>query len=225
MCNINPATKEQLPEENQKILASIDKSRASLYVFKDCKDRAIWENLLDKAEEALLAKPLPNIEYSKIMIERVNEVVSNVWKRIFKWQDTQKKLTKAFIIILAIEIMGIIAYSYFLSWDKSDFITCLIFGLLGGTTSVALIVGKELKIDEAQHLALLKIILRPLIGIVSAIILYLIIKLEIIKVFPSINQIYTFMFLGFFAGFSERFINHTAEKYSPSIVQNNDNNS
>lgn len=220
MCNSNPIKDEQLSEETQKVLASIDKSRASLYVFKDCKDRAIWETLLDKATEALLAKPLPNINYAKIMIERVDEVVSNVWKRIFKWQDTQKKLTKAFIAILAIEIIGIIAYSYILGWQRNDFVTCIIFGLLGGTTSVALVVGKELKIDEAQHLALLKIILRPIIGIVSAIILYLVIKLEIIKIFPNIEQIYTLMFLGFFAGFSERFINHTADKYSPSISQN-----
>jgi hypothetical protein len=92
--------------------------------------------------------------------------------------------------------------------------------LLGGTTSVSLAVGKELKIDQAQNLALLKIILRPFIGVVSAIILFLVVKLEIIKVFPNVEQIYTLMFLSFFAGFSERFINHTAEKYSLPVIQN-----
>lgn len=213
-------TERILPEESQKILASIEKSRASLYVFKNCKDREIWENLLDKSEQALLIEPEPNTSYAKVLIERVDEVVSSVWKRIFKWQDTQKKLTKAFIIALLLEIVGLSLYFHFFGWSRYDFYTCLIFGLLGGTTSVSLAVGKELKIDEAQNLALLKIILRPFIGVVSAIILFLVVKLEIIKVFPNVEQIYTLMFLSFFAGFSERFINHTAEKYSLPVILN-----
>lgn len=168
----------------------------------------------------MFIEPEPNTSYAKILIERVDEVVGNVWKRIFKWQDTQKKLTKAFIISLLLEIVGLSLYFHFFGWSSYDFYTCLIFGLLGGTTSVSLAVGKELKIDEAQNLALLKIILRPFIGVVSAIILFLVIKLEIIKVFPNVEQIYTLMFLSFFAGFSERFINHTAEKYSLPVIQN-----
>lgn len=208
-----------LPEESQRVLASIEKSRASLYVFKDCKDREVWEGLLDKSEEALYVKPEPNISYAKILVERVDEVVSNVWKRVFRWQETQKKLTKAFILFLLGEIVGLATYFYFLGWDRYEFFTCLLFGLLGGTASVSLAVGKELKIDESQHLGLLKTLLRPIIGVVSAIVLYLIIKLEIIKVFPNVDRIYTLMFLSFFAGFSERFLTHTAEKYSPSLIQ------
>lgn len=208
-----------LPEESQRVLASIEKSRASLYVFKSCKDREVWEGLLDKSEEALFVKPEPNISYAKILVERVDEVVSNVWKRVFRWQETQKKLTKTFIFFLLGEIVGLATYFYFLGWDRYEFFTCLLFGLLGGTTSVSLAIGKELKIDESQHLGLLKTLLRPIIGIVSAVVLYLIIKLEIIKAFPNVDRIYTLMFLSFFAGFSERFLTHTAEKYSPSLIQ------
>ncbi len=216
--------RKKLSEESQKVLASIEKSRASLYVFKDCKDREIWENLLNKSEQALLVEPEPNTDYAKILVERVDEVVGGVWKRIFKWQDTQKRLTLAFIITLLVEIIGLSLYFHFFGWGKYDFFTCLIFGLLGGTTSVSLAVGKELRIDEAQNLALLKIALRPFIGVVSAIILFLVIKLEIIKVFPNLEQIYVLMFLGFFAGFSERFINHTAEKYSLPEIQGGEPN-
>lgn len=210
---------KSLPLESQNILADISIARANLYVFREENDKMVWENLLNQAEQALYATPNPNYDYARKLLTRVEKVVSSLWQRIFKWKEMQQKLTLYFIFFLIIELLGIILYYENVALIQYGFYTAIIFGLLGGTISVILSIGEDLKVSETQAFKVLKLILRPLVGIVSAIIIFLLLKLKLISIMPNIDEASTLILLSFFAGFSERFIIKAMNNYLPRMFQ------
>lgn len=200
-------------KEIDKILADIAIARANLYVFKDSKEKDKWIDLLGKAQEHAGEKP----EYSKKLINRVVGVTDKMWERIFKWKEFQKRIIKYFIFIVLGELLIISAYYYFVDIVQYGFHTSILFGLLGGTLGVILNIGKDLKVEESNQLGVLKLILRPLIGSVSALILFSFMQLNIITVSVSLDQKFILIVLSILAGYSERFISKALNNYVPKI--------
>ena len=200
-------------EQIDKMLADIEIARTNLYVFKDSKEKDKWADLLDNAQEFVNEKP----EYSKKLIDRVVEVTEKLWDRVFKWKEFQKKVIKYFIFIISGEIAVISVYFYFVDIVIYGFYSSMLFGLLGGTLSVILNLGKDLKVGESNQLGVLKLILRPLIGSISALVLFIFLQLEIISVSVSLNPKFVLIILSIFAGYSERFITKALDNYIPKI--------
>ena len=110
-------------EQEQELLSEIDITRANLYVFKDSGERQQWAELLDKAEKQVIDGG--NYVYARNLLDRVNTVIENLWKRIGKWQETQRKTTTIFMIAIPSEIAAIVAYTYFLiSWHTACTLPC-----------------------------------------------------------------------------------------------------
>jgi hypothetical protein len=200
-------------KEIDKILADIDIARTNLYVFKNSNEKNKWISLLDKAQESAYEKP----EYSKKLINRVIEVINNLWTRIFKWKEFQKKVIKFFIFIILIELILISIYYYFINISAYGFYSSMLFGLLGGTLSVILNLGKDLKLEESNQLGILKLVLRPLIGSISALIFFIFLQLDIVSVSNSLDPKFVLIILSISAGYSERFISKTLNDYVPKI--------
>jgi len=205
-------------DNKQKRLADIEISRANLYVFRDSCEKERWSQLLDKAE-----KQVDNTEYAQKMINRVNDVVDNAWKRITRWQDFQKKITKIFIFAVIGELIIISAYYYLVDILAYGFISSIIFGLLGGTLGVVLNIGKDLKVEKSNRLQMLRLILRPFIGSIAAIVLYSLLQLKVISVLPQLNREFVLIILSIFAGYSEKFITKAMNDYVPKILDNRNN--
>ncbi|MBU2545367.1 hypothetical protein KKC65_02870 [Patescibacteria group bacterium] len=201
--------------EKQKMLADIEISRANLYVFKDSCEKEQWSQLLDKAEQKI-----ENIDYAQKLIDRVNNVIDSAWRRIFRWQNFQKKITKIFIFAIAGELIIISIYYYFVDVLTYGFLSSIIFGLLGGTLSVALNIGKDLKVEKSNRLQMLRLILRPFIGAIGALVLYLLLQLNMITILPQLNEESVLIILSIFAGYSEKFITRTMNNYIPQILEN-----
>ncbi|MCK5466358.1 hypothetical protein KAI56_02570 [Candidatus Parcubacteria bacterium] len=208
---------EQQEIDNNKnrnnLLADIEITRANLYVFKNAEEKDVWSDLLDKAEENVQSNP----EYSRKIVNRVDEVIKNLWKRIFTWKEFQKKIIKYFIWIILAELIVISIYYYFVDIIQYGFYSALLFGLLGGTLGVILNLGKDLQIEESNQLGTLKLILRPLIGCVSALILFSFMQLNIISIAESLDQKFVLIILSIFAGYSERFVSKALDDYAPKI--------
>ncbi|NQU77269.1 hypothetical protein HQ544_01075 [Candidatus Falkowbacteria bacterium] len=199
--------------EEQKILAEIEITRADLYVFRESKEKDRWADLLDKAESVVQEKP----EYSKRLNNRVNEVIGNLWKRIFDWKEFQRKVIKYFIFIILGELILISVYYYFVDIVRYGFYTSIVFGLLGGTLGVVLNLGKDLKVEESNQLKTMKLILRPLIGSVSGVALYSLLRLNIVAVSLALDQGFVLIVLSISAGYSERFISKALNDYTLKI--------
>jgi hypothetical protein len=67
----------------QELLADIEIAGKNLYVFKDSVEKQKWQDLLDKAQKATIETK--DYIYARKLIARVNEVISKLWERIFKW--------------------------------------------------------------------------------------------------------------------------------------------
>lgn len=204
---------KQQKKETQGLYADIEIARADLYVFKDSKEKNQWLELLDKAYEFVEEKP----EYSKKLISRVKEVTRNLWGRIFKWKDFQKKVIKYFIFVTLGELVILSAYYHFVDVLEYGFYSSMLFGLLGGTMSVILNLGKDLKVEESNQLGVMKLILRPIIGSVSALILFGLMQLNVIRVSDLLDPKFTLIILSIFAGYSERFLSKALNNYTPKI--------
>jgi hypothetical protein len=221
MSDISENMTNSYSEEQQIILADIEIARKNLYVYRDSSEMAKWEEMLVKAENETLAGK--NYIYSRKLIERVNEATSNLWKRIFRWQDTQKEVTKIFVIAIPIELLVIATYCFFVEISKYGFYTSILFGLLGGTLGVALNIGKDLQIEGSNRLQILRLILRPFIGSISAIVMYFLLQTKILAVAPGVDSTSVLILLSIFAGFSERFITKAMSDYIPSLINKKGN--
>lgn len=200
------------------IKAEIELAKADLYVFKDSTEKEKWSKLLEKAEQAIAENP-PREKYAKKIVNRVNEVIGGLWKRIFRWQALQKNLSIAFTLIFIVEIIVILFYYSKFDLYKQGFYTSTLFGLLGGTSGVLLTLGEDLRIGSSNRLYALKTALRPLVGLVSALLVFNLLELNIIKIVPTINQEAVLVVLSFFAGFSERFVMGNLDIYMSKIIK------
>ncbi len=205
-------------KEEQELLADIEIARKSLYVFKDSGEKQKWVDLLDKAEGEVNGGK--NYIYATKLVSRVNEVIDKLWKRIFRWQDIQRQVTTVFAVAIPIELFAIAAYFYFVNIAQHGLYTSMLFGLLGGSLGVALNIGKDLQIDISNRLQMLRLILRPFIGVISAIVLYALLQTKVLIVAPSADAGSVLILLSVFAGFSERFIVKALSDYIPSIMSN-----
>jgi hypothetical protein len=203
-------------EQEQKLLSEIDITRANLYVFKDSGEKQQWADLLDKAEKQVVEGE--NYIYAQHLIDRVKAVIDNLWKRIFKWQETQRKTTTIFMIAIPAEILAIVAYLHFFDIVKNGLYTAMLFGVLGGSLGVALNIGKDLQIDGSNQLQMLRLMLRPFIGVISAIVIYALLQTKILTVSVGVDQGSLIIVLSVFAGFSERFIVKALSDYIPSVI-------
>jgi hypothetical protein len=202
-------------EQEQKLLSEIDITRANLYVFKDSGEKQQWAELLDKAEKQIADG---NYVHAENLIDRVKTVIDNLWKRIAKWQETQRKTTTIFMIAIPVEILFIIVYSCFFDIVSYGLYTAMLFGVLGGSLGVALNIGKDLQIDGSNHLQMLRLTLRPFIGVISAIVIYALLQTKILTVSASVDQGSLIIVLSVFAGFSERFIVKALSDYIPAAI-------
>ncbi len=194
-----------MDEKKQTILSSVEIARANLYVFKESSEKEKWETLLNKAEEKI-NESIENATYANNLINRVNEVVSNSWKRIKRWTDYQFKILSICIIVIVIEVFGIVIYLHFVNdIIANGFYTSMLFGLLGGTLAVSLSIGKDLKVNESNRLQSLKLVIRPLVGIIFAIIVYNLLLLNIITFSDDLNSSSVLILVSIFAGYSEKF--------------------
>ena len=205
-------------KEEQKLFADIEITRTNLYAFKDSDEKQKWADLLDKAQKEITER---NYTSARKLIGRVEEVIKNLWERIFRWQDIQKRVTTIFLIAIPAELIGIVAYFYYVDASKYLMFTSMIFGLLGGSLGVALNIGKNLQIDGSNRLQMLRLILRPFIGVISAIVLYALLQTKILVVAPTADNTSVLILLSVFAGFSERFIVKALSDYIPSVLKKN----
>lgn len=203
-------------KESQKLLADIEITRTNLYVFKDSGEKQKWVDLLNKAQKEVADG---NYISAQKLIGRVAEVIDGLWKRISRWQDVQKQVTTIFVVAIPAELIGIVAYFYFVNVNQYPMYTAMLFGLLGGSLGVALNIGKELQIDASNRLQMLRLILRPFIGVISAIVLYALLQTKILIVAPNADSTSVLILLSVFAGFSERFIVKALSDYIPSIIK------
>ncbi len=203
-------------KEIQEVKAKIEIARKSLYVFKESKESEKWHDLLNKADTALKEN---NVEYANILVDRVNEVVDKAWKRIFRWNDFQREVTKCVILTLGIEIIIALIYLYTVDYSYYTYITAAIFGAVGGTLGIALNIGHDLVPEESNRLQALKLILRPMIGMVSGIILNVFITTKIVIIAPTLDQATVLIGLSILAGYSERFISLSFERVMPKVFQ------
>jgi len=204
-------------DQAQKILASIKITRMNLYVFKNSEEKNKWSQLLDEAERSVLDNE--NYIYADKLIGRVNEVIDALWKRIFRWQKIQKQVTIIFLIAIPVELVIVGLYVYFVNIIQYGVYTSMLFGLLGGSLGVALNIGKDLKIEGSNRLQMLRLILRPFVGVVSAIVLFYLLQTKVIYIAPSINQESALILLSLFAGFSERFLVKAFSDYIPRVIK------
>lgn len=205
-------------KEQQKLLADIEITGTNLYVFKDSSEKQKWVDLLDRAQKEVLDG---NYVHAQKLIDKVTEVIDSLWKRISRWQDVQKQVTTIFVIAIPVELIGIVAYFYFINVGQYPMYTAMLFGLLGGSLGVALNIGKELQIDASNRLQMLRLMLRPFIGVISAIVLYALLQTKILVVAPDADSTSVLILLSVFAGFSERFIIKAFSDYVPSIFSTN----
>jgi len=215
----NEKEKIQVPftDEQQELLADLDIIRKNLYVFKDSLEKKKWDDLLNKAEKEVRAGR--NYVYAKKLMERVKEVIDNLWKRIFRWQDLQKRLTLIFVIAIPLELILICFYTYFFDIVKYGIYTSMLFGLLGGSFGVALNIGKDLKVEASNKLQMLRMILRPFVGMISAIVLYAFLQVKVLVVASNIDTGSVIILISIFGGFSERFVVKMLSNYVPTLVQ------
>ncbi len=202
-------------KEEQELLADIEITHANLYVFKDSGEKQKWIDLLDKAQKEVAAG---NYIYARKLIDRVTEVIKKLWERIFRWQDVQRKVTTVFVVAIPIELIGVVAYFNYVNVAQHLMYTSMLFGLLGGSLGVALNIGKNLQIDGSNRLQMLRLILRPFIGVISAMVLYALLQTKILVVAPNADSTSVLILLSIFAGFSERFIVKALSDYIPSII-------
>lgn len=202
--------------ERQTLLADIEIAKADLYVFKESKERQKWEDLLAKAVEATEAD---HYVYARKLIDRVNEVVSKLWGRIFRWQEIQRKITAIFLIAIPIELIGICVYIHFLNILAYPIYSSMIFGLLGGSLGVALSIGKDLQIDGSNRLQMLRLLFRPFVGVISAIVLFMLLNTGLLSILPSADPASTLVLTSIFAGFSERFVVTLMSDYVPKVFK------
>lgn len=194
-----------MDDKRQIILSSIEIARANLYVFKDSKEKEKWELLLNKAEEKI-NESSDNDVYANNLINRVNEVVSNSWTRIKRWTEFQFKIMSACIIAMVLEVLGIMLYLYLVEDIVSNGLyTSMLFGLLGGTLAVSLSLGKDLEVDKSNRLQTLKLIIRPLIGVIFAIIVYNLLLLKVFTFSEDLDSSSILILMSIFAGYSEKF--------------------
>jgi hypothetical protein len=194
-----------MDDKKQIILSSIEIARANLYVFRDSKEKEKWELLLNKAEEKI-NESVDNDVYANNLINRVNDVVSNSWKRIKRWTEFQFKIMSACIIAILLEVLAIALYLYFVSDIVANgFYTSMLFGLLGGTLAVSLSLGKDLEVGGSNRLQTLKLIIRPLVGVIFAIIVYNLLLLNVFTFSEDLNSSSILILMSIFAGYSEKF--------------------
>ena len=198
----------------QKLKASIRIARENLYVFRDSKEREKWENLLNEAEEARVGGELV---YAEELVGRVDNVVDALWKRIERWQTYQTKLTKCFLVLIALQLIGVVAYLKFYDVAEYELHSSMLFGLLGGTVSVSLSLGQELDVAGSNRLAITRLVFRPMVGVISALIACVLLKTEAISIAKNIDQGAVLILLSFFAGYSERFLTRTLSHYSSKV--------
>lgn len=201
--------------EEQELFADIDTTHASLYVFKDSDEKQKWAELLERAKAETAAG---NYVYARKLIDRVKEVIDKLWTRIFRWHDVQKTVTTIFLIAIPIELIAICVYVYFVDITQFALYTCMLFGLLGGSLGVALNIGTDLQVDGSNRLQMLRLIMRPFIGVISAIVLFALLQSKILAVMPGADSGAVLILLSIFAGFSERFIVRTLSNYIPSVL-------
>lgn len=201
-------------EKQQIILSSIEIARANLYVFGESSEKEKWEKLLDKAENKIIESQDDNELYANNIINRVNEVVGNSWKRIKRWTNFQFKVISIFIVIMALEILTISIYMHLID-DIVHYglYTSILFGLLGGTLAVSLSLGEDLKVEKSNRLQVLKLILKPLIGIIFAIIVYNLLLLNFFTFSENLDQGSILILVSIFAGYSEKFATSKLEKF------------
>lgn len=203
------------PEE-QELLADLEIARKNLYVFKNSAEKEKWEDLLNRAESEINNNK--NYVFARKLISRVNEVIDNLWKRILRWQSLQSQLTQIFIFAIIFELISICIYMYYVDYNKYNFYTSMVFGLLGGSLGVALNIGKDLIVENSNKLQMLRLILRPFIGVISAIVLFALLQTKILVIAPTADSGNVLILLSIFAGFSERFIVKALSNYIPSII-------
>lgn len=204
-------------KEEQELLADIEIARKGLYVFNDSGEKHKWLELLDKAENEVSGAG-KNLVYAKKLVGRVNEAIDQLWKRIFRWQDIQRKVTAVFVVAIPVELFAIAAYFYFVGLTEYGLYTAMLFGLLGGSLGVALNIGKDLRIDGSNRLQMLRLILRPFVGVISAVVMYALLQTKVLVVAPSADSGSVLILLSVFAGFSERFIVKALSDYIPSVI-------
>ena len=146
-------------------------------------------------------------------------VIDNLWKRIFRWHEVQRQTTTIFMVAIPIEILAIVLYSYFLNITQYGLYSSMLFGLLGGSLGVALNIGKDLQIEGSNRLQMLRLTLRPFIGVISAIVMYALLQTKILNIGQGVANSGLIILLSVFAGFSERFIVKALSDYIPSIVE------
>ena len=205
-------TTTQKVKSKQELLADIDVTYVDLYVFKDSKEKQKWEDLLEKATDAV--ERGDNV-HAQILIDRVKTVIDKLWKRIFRWHDIQKLVTKIFAIAIPIELVAICFYVYFVDMSVFPLYTSMLFGLLGGSLGVALNIGEDLQVGQSNRLQMLRLLMRPFIGVISAIVLFALLCTGLLVVAPEANQTGVLILLSIFAGFSERFIVRAMSNYMP----------
>ncbi len=194
-----------MDDKKQIILSSIEIARANLYVFRHSKEKEKWELLLNKAEEKI-NESVDNDAYANNLINHVNEVVGNSWKRIKRWTEFQFKVMSACIVAILLEVFAIALYLYFTEDIVSNgFYTSMLFGLLGGTLAVSLSLGKELEVNQSNRLQTVKLIIRPLVGVIFAVIVYNLFLLNIFKFSDDLNFPSILILISIFAGYSEKF--------------------
>jgi hypothetical protein len=123
------------------------------------------------------------------------------------------------MIAIPLELIAVVVYTHLVDIEHFSLYTSMLFGLLGGSLGVALNIGKDLQIDGSNKLQMLRLILRPFVGVISAILMYALLQTKILTVTPSINGASLIIVLSLFAGFSERFIVKAMSNYIPSIIR------
>lgn len=202
-------------DQNQQLRASIRIARENLYVFKDSSEKAKWERLLDEADEACAKS---EFVYAGQLVDRVAKVVDNLWKRIERWQKLQFRMTVIFLVAIALQLAGIALYLARFDIVTYGFHSSMLFGLLGGSVSVALSIGQELDISGSNRLKTARLVFRPLVGVVSALVAFSALETEIIKVSENLNQGAVLVLLSVFAGYSERFLTRALSDFVPKLI-------
>ncbi len=210
--NKKPYTKKQ-----QEILAEIEITKADLYVFKGSDDGKNWENLLNEAKNAILASEENNL-YANKLIREVRLVIDHAWKRIFRWQKLQSEVIGSFAFLLIVELFIVGIFYNFIEIAKYGFLASILFGFLGGLLSVAQNLGEDMKFGASNHLLMSKLILRPFIGSASAVVAFLLLRLNVIAVAPQLDPISVLIVVSIFAGYSERFITKMFNAYLPDFI-------
>ncbi|MFA6097455.1 MAG: hypothetical protein WC788_07560 [Candidatus Paceibacterota bacterium] len=211
MSNQETVNTKLLTAKQQDVLADIEIARAGFLMFKDFEITKSWTILLTKAEEAIICNQ-ENEVYSKKIIKAVNQEFDKNWKEFLKLNIID--LIARFLVV---EI--IVASLYYASADvlKYGIITSIIFGLLGGILSVVRTLGQDLKAMGPNDVKLyVRVIFRPFVGSMAAIVAYVSWHAGVIKILPDLNQADVLILLSIAAGLSERFITYTLSACLPN---------